>query len=997
MDFQGQGADIGDITEVIKRAYKIREKMFVSALERVVMSLSNDRIAHQMLKSPTSQNFIGNRVQEVFEQIICDDREAYIAKIISKLEAYDAMYKDEQQEIVKALGTKYLKQFDQPKRGTIQRISHIHALVDMILKLRADMERIQSDNIENAKLLQNSKRKTRIDYTPSSPTFMHVFGEVDLTEMSKTMHAMDSENNSLRDSFEILRKNTSKIIRLMRSKTTAAVSLHNAKIEKMSKLLKKEKSSLTQMQTEFTGQMEQLKTETQAKTIEIENLRKILNSKQNVEIQLNNQKTRFEQDMIAIKQENEDLKSQNSDYEAQINALRQQYDKLSKNAEKFKLQNEEYTNEIKQQTDAAAEFENRLKNITVSQEQLKKNLAKEQQISLDLKIKLEEKTSESVELGKKLELVNQDLQDAQTKYAASREENQALQHKIQELQDHISSITNHLEKAKLQVDDAKLSAEEQSAQRQTELRNIKKLYSAMQSENAQQTELINQQKKQIDDLTGESTTLRKKLNDANMEIKSKWEFVEQRLTSENQNLKERLQQTSDQVNNLNKLLTELRQKSGEMQHQIENYEDQMNEKNAKLAENKDVIEKLRQSRLQSKDINTKLEDENSKLTREKSDLMNQMAIMKAQIQRITIKQNELQGFSNEKDAQNADLKIQNQQLQSDISDILSHLGVKTVKGALQEIENGKRALASEQNLRESLGISIRDDVNKKVNDLNKILQRIYGLLGTNDISSIENLKQEYDLVGSMVKNTRKPSDGVAQLISIQGEASDFVSQVISSLTGNPMSPKGPLFPMNPARNAQIIGILKKTAEQAKNDHNTVDTIVERAIGMGYTGDDGIEAVDFIMSKVAIEGRQAVLEQMSAQLSDVRAQLAKENQSHKEEMDQKIKELAESRKAALQLSQKNKVEREELLANNVQLEQRIAKLNEELNLEKSLRKELSRVGAGMSADKKLLKSKLSSQEYRLIELVEKLVKSERESRAIHDNMKKIREENLGAFV
>lgn len=995
MSSKVKGQELEEISEVIARAYKIREKMFTSALEKVVLALSNDRISKQMLKSPTSQNFISNRIQEVFEQIICDDRDAYIAKIIQKLESYDKMYKEEQQEIVKALGTKILKQYDQPKRGTIQRISHIHVLIDQILKLRAEIEHITSENLEHAKLLNVMQKKTRIDYTPNSPTFMHVFAEVDVTEMSKTIRALQSENEMTRESFELLYKNTSKIIRLMRSKTIAAVNLYKSKIDRMDKLLKREKNSNNKIQEEYSGQLEQLKREVQAKSSEIESLKKLLNSKTNNENQLNAQRVKYEQDINAVHQENEDLKLQIADFEIQVNNLKRECEKHSKSAEKFRLQNEEFSNEIKQHNEEAEEFEARIKNITNSQEQLKKNLAKEQQENMQLKAQLDEKNAEAAEFSKKYEQINSDFKDIQLKFAQSREENQDLMQNMQKLQDKLSNVTNNLEKVKLDANDIKLSAEGQNAQLQSEIRNLKKLNSALQAENAQQTDLISQQKKQIDDLNNESEKLRKNLNDLNLDIKNRLEVNEQNLTSENNLLKDKIQQISDQLNNANKLLSDTKTKNSDLKSKIENLEDQLNENKVKIAESNDVIDKLRKARLQNKDVNIKLEDENNKLTRENSDLQNQIAILKAQIQRITIRQSELQNMNEDKETQNTDLKMKLNELQNDLNEILSAAGVKTSRGAIQEIEKGKKANQTEQNIREILGISIRDDAEKKIGDLQKSLKSLFNVFGTNDFDQIFNVKKEFDSVCALVKNNKKPSDGVAELLINQNEMQDFIAQILQTLSGN--TSKIPIFPMNPARNSQILGILKKSADQAKNDHHTVDSIIERAIGMGYTGDNGIEAVDYIISKCAIEERQVILEQMSQQLADLRNQLAKEVESHKKEIEQKTKELAESRKSALQLSQKNKIEREELLSSNSQLEQRIMKLNDELNTEKSLRKELSRVGAGMSADKKLLKSKLSSQEFRLIELVEKLVKSEKESRAIHDNLKKIREENLGAFV
>ena len=200
--------------------------------------------------------------------------------------------------------------------------------------------------------------------------------------------------------------------------------------------------------------------------------------------------------------------------------------------------------------------------------------------------------------------------------------------------------------------------------------------------------------------------------------------------------------------------------------------------------------------------------------------------------------------------------------------------------------------------------------------------------------------------------------------------------------------------MSQEKKDQIFSVIGKLNDESKKDRRIVNALLQEAKAHGFNGDDGVLAIPFLLDFAGAKSQQETMEQMNKQIEELRQQLAEEVAQHKADVDKKIKEIAEGRNTALQLTQKFKVEREELWNNNAQLEQRIKQLMEELNNEKSLRKELSRVGAGMSADKKLLKSKLSAQEFKLLELVEKLVKSENQTRALHETNKRARQQIFG---
>ena len=226
----GKEAKLAPSSRIISEAFKEREKNFIKALERVVLTLSDDQISRQMLQDETSEKFIARRVQEVFRKIIFDDRENYIDKILQRLQAFETMYKEEQEEIIRYLGRDFLYSGSVTKTGPVQRISHVHLLLDAIRDLNGQLNQLEIENAEYSKKVCAVKGKKRVEYDPNSPAFMHIYYEVDITYLDENLKKIQNDNEIVKAQFKSFVKKTKKIIVLMKQKSQSAIELYTLKL-----------------------------------------------------------------------------------------------------------------------------------------------------------------------------------------------------------------------------------------------------------------------------------------------------------------------------------------------------------------------------------------------------------------------------------------------------------------------------------------------------------------------------------------------------------------------------------------------------------------------------------------------------------------------------------------------------------------------------------------------------------------------------------------------
>jgi chromosome segregation ATPase len=263
------------------------------------------------------------------------------------------------------------------------------------------------------------------------------------------------------------------------------------------------------------------------------------------------------------------------------------------------------------------------------------------------------------------------------------------------------------------------------------------------------------------------------------------------------------------------------------------------------------------------------------------------------------------------------------------------------------------------------------------------------------------MKAEQEQIRQLLETTGDVNEAIANLKSRQTDfdtqlrlAGDFLSQIFDLITGPSVNPVKLGFPMKGSVQERLIEVLTRMKDQARADHEKIDQLLQQAKSMGYDGDDPLEAVKYIADRLAQIQQQKTFETVQQELAQVRAAQKREEELH-ENATAKLKKQLADLKATIAQQQGVGVQREDELRGTVSdLEKKNRELTEALEEARRIRQELGRIGAGFSADSKYLRSKMSANELRLLDFVEKMMRQERDSKQVLQQQRAVREALLG---
>ena len=200
--------------EVINRIFTKRQQDFIATLEKVLQTVASDRIVRQMLSSKTSAQFITKRIEEIFQQIVTDGREQFIDKLIEKIQTYENVYNDEYGEMVKILGNRILSISDAQNSSAVQRMRHIHTLIEEVKELQDEVATLRQQNAEKDGIIKSFRntRKTNLFHDDVTSEYLHVYAEIDITQLGEKVKEMSSDCISVKNSVFTLKEQLEEII-----------------------------------------------------------------------------------------------------------------------------------------------------------------------------------------------------------------------------------------------------------------------------------------------------------------------------------------------------------------------------------------------------------------------------------------------------------------------------------------------------------------------------------------------------------------------------------------------------------------------------------------------------------------------------------------------------------------------------------------------------------------------------------------------------------------
>jgi hypothetical protein len=232
MSEEGEVPSEAQTTSLVGKLVQQRKRRFIKSLQQVLVRISEDRIVRQMLQDKASGQFIMKRVEELLGQILREDRELYIEKILKQLRGYESIYSREHAEAIKRLGDRILLISDAQNTGEVQHQRKIRALQEQVQALKSELVAARTAITEETIEVREIQRPTDMlcpDFDPASPTFMHIFAHVDVTELQVKLKLIQADSETSKQLVLVLCERMRKIFTVMNNKSKDLVSAYQKK------------------------------------------------------------------------------------------------------------------------------------------------------------------------------------------------------------------------------------------------------------------------------------------------------------------------------------------------------------------------------------------------------------------------------------------------------------------------------------------------------------------------------------------------------------------------------------------------------------------------------------------------------------------------------------------------------------------------------------------------------------------------------------------------
>lgn len=101
-----------DKNETIMSVFQRRKKSFLDSLQKILTSTGNDRFIIQMFEDPNSAMFVPDRVCELIERYLTNERENYINELYQRIRTYEACFGVKKSKQIENIGTQILQQME---------------------------------------------------------------------------------------------------------------------------------------------------------------------------------------------------------------------------------------------------------------------------------------------------------------------------------------------------------------------------------------------------------------------------------------------------------------------------------------------------------------------------------------------------------------------------------------------------------------------------------------------------------------------------------------------------------------------------------------------------------------------------------------------------------------------------------------------------------------------------------------------------------------------
>ena len=658
---------------MLEELFQEQKDSFINSLERSISVVGSDQFLNQLFKDKRSTSYIPDRICDIIQQCLHDDREDYISQIFSKLRAIETCFGPKLSYEIEEIGSKLLSiPASSPENETKRQLC--------LQKLENQLKKIQSEYFSryNNNYTSNTTRDIKFNIESLKNSFKSLSNSFDYfqSEMLKNFRTIKSQinskylNNSF-DSYSRYQNITNSQLDVLRQENMTLKTL--LQVQKNSKSYEQEKEEeierLKRSLREYKTRIDELIYENQSSKANLNRTQEKFNkikkfAKTNDDndsfSELDKDSSFDETDLLDYIKK---LKRENQFAKSEISKLRTQNEKLTDENIEFRSQSTLLTTNVSEQSKNLEEKSTVVQRLEIENNQLKnvnnqlltasKNLQQQNKEALDQVSSLKQ---ENATIRRKLTLLAKKYQ---------RNENEKLN-----LQSQISSLSNLNETSKADSNAFKeaTTKEIQLLKTQNNELTIENTKLTSQLESFKESSTMN-----LDELT-KKNEMNSKLNEQNIQLNSQIQVIQSKLTAieSNKDVSEEklqiLQGKFSQLENENRILRNenqelqnLHQKTLSNCAELKDHANTLTELNTKLTiQNsdlksineaskgekklvstfKDQLEKLQNEYSESLMTITRLKQENSALNSTQMEIHN----YKEKIEKLTAENNEFQNI-----------------------------------------------------------------------------------------------------------------------------------------------------------------------------------------------------------------------------------------------------------------------------------------------------------------------------------------------------------------
>ena len=973
---------------LIKRVFCKRKHSFAHALQDVLFQISHDKIVREILQNRCTAQFISDRVCEIFEQCVDDEKERFINDLLKRIEIIENVYLSKHIDSLQEIGQKLLSITNEQNMDEKHHVKQILALKEQVKALQNEITKLHKLEAEKAADVENLDESE--EATTVEPDGNHFFAYVDLTEMMAKLKVLEAESKSLKEVYLVFFKNMVQINKLLRSKIKKKIAsvlkskqLDLAEIEKqkeINKQIKKEYEEKTipeiknemcsvlkktaEQNNKMKKEMEMLREELartknalQQKETENEMMKETIRANDEKDAEMEKTMQNAELEIKRLKTENAEFQLNSQTKDDRVNKLLREKALASKNLETANQKNSEL---IKERDN----MEKELKNIREELVKMKNQVPILEDENINFKETIKELTEKNEDLEKTNDELNDEINDLNPQLQFANSQLEQMKEKLEKLTEQHSN----LQKQTTKRDEQMINGGKEIARLETELESKKQLLTSSEekvknlqkinkSQNEQNSQLIERNKKLADkneqlqkaafdnQVNSSKQNARiEALNEANEELaQSKLDLEKENLELNEKlsSLNNYLETTKSELNKVKGNAAFSEQKITELTAQNNNLTNENMELRNSLSDNAKYHDLLSEAN----EKNRALSDANKELTKQIHDLASVAKDAKAIV-------DEVQKYISINNPQELGKILQDMKAKSNsFNELLAATGENNVDSGIAQINEMKKANALFSKIRSAFpnmnAADILNQINMLRNENNRLSaeqKRIFGLLSAEPNVDIS------ETIKGLVENQKKAQEEIAN-------AGDFISEILSAITGQEGRISARLvFPMEENEKKKLLDVVKKIKKRSNNDHSIVEGIIEQSRQFGYSGNDALEASTIVAMKS--HGSFYSTQQPALSPSAAQAELLKAKKQ--------ISKLRESLTKHMEMSTTRE---EELMKENT-------KLQEELSSEKLIHAEISRAWTTGNADMSYLKSKLNENEYSLVSYAQQMRSADR---------------------